>query len=71
MCFQHIDAVLKLNPNTFLPARIPQKDPLRESVLLPAASLQRITSKSRFINKDREALKQAYWKEKEEKAVCI
>ncbi|XP_017275540.1 cilia- and flagella-associated protein 45 isoform X2 [Kryptolebias marmoratus] len=48
--------------------RIPQKDPLRNSVFLPPASFARITSTSRSLSKeDREASKQAYWKKKEEK----
>lgn len=67
-CFQNrYDAVLKAN--TRYSARIPRKDVTRESVVLPAASFRRITSQSRLLRSDTEALKQAYWREKEEKMV--
>lgn len=67
-CFQdRYDAVLKAN--TCYSARIPRKDVTRESVVLPAASFRRITSQSRLLSSDTEALKQEHWREKEEKMV--
>uniref|UniRef100_A0A669B1H8 Cilia- and flagella-associated protein 45 n=1 Tax=Oreochromis niloticus TaxID=8128 RepID=A0A669B1H8_ORENI len=47
--------------------RIPQRDPSRESVLLPPAEFKRLTSTSWLLLKeDREALRQAYQRKKEE-----
>ncbi|KAK5868373.1 hypothetical protein PBY51_009398 [Eleginops maclovinus] len=47
--------------------RIPFKDPSGESVILPSAEFERITSKSRVLTKEeRTALKEAYQKKKEE-----
>lgn len=51
-------------------ARIPQRDPSRESVLLPPAEFKRLTSTSWLLLKeDREALRQAYQRKKEEDLV--
>ncbi|KAM9363763.1 cilia- and flagella-associated protein 45-like [Symphorus nematophorus] len=47
--------------------RIPLKDPSGESIILPAAEFERITSAARVLTKEeREALKEAYQRKKEE-----
>ncbi|XP_034723294.1 cilia- and flagella-associated protein 45 [Etheostoma cragini] len=47
--------------------RIPFKDPSGESIILPSAEFERITSTSRVVTKEeREALREAYHRKKEE-----
>lgn len=50
--------------------RIPLEDPLGDSIILPQAEFERITSTSRvLIKEDREALKQAYQRKRDEEIV--
>lgn len=50
--------------------RIPWTDPSGESIILPSAEFERITSASRVLTKEeREALKDAYQRKKQEEIV--
>lgn len=50
--------------------RIPLTDPSGESIILPSAEFERITSASRGLTKEeREALKDAYQRKKQEEIV--
>ncbi|KAI3354425.1 hypothetical protein L3Q82_018952, partial [Scortum barcoo] len=52
--------------------RIPFKDPSGESIILPSAEFERITSTSRVITKEeQEALKEAYHRKKEEEIKAV
>ncbi|XP_070762163.1 cilia- and flagella-associated protein 45 [Enoplosus armatus] len=52
--------------------RIPFKDPSGESIILPSAEFERITSASRVLSKEeREALREAYQRKKEEEIKAV